>query len=421
MDDEDDAPRVFHPVSITRGVQLNIYAIEPGDDGLVGAYEALLLQHLNLPVGFWDTSHLDAQGWHKQSILTLQLPHQHLKMTRNDLTVKDVPLSDGSTGKGESRLFVLSPLLEVDSMHRFLPESQVYKKSRKKTSPQPATKDDDEEEDIDDWLDEEMMEEKSPQQASSSSSKKDSKRGRRSEKINQAGSITVRSGINGRFPMLSPAIEQFNAFVLAVDGVAKRVLQQDRRMLPNLEMVATYHTHIAKSDAYSSKKYRQSLEELQADHGGGEPLSECNINIKVKGNYIVRTSTSPEGGIYRAPRLDSIEHLPEVFKVEDYVPSSLEELVECGRGCYVQFLFHLGQLYERQATGRDASGVYRGVTLRVYRIVFWPIPERRMEMSVATGNQWGVSMHNSLAPTTAFYAVNSTPYVALDEYGNPVE
>jgi hypothetical protein len=228
----------------------------------------------------------------------------------------------------------------------------------------------------------------------------------------------VRSSIHGRFPGLASAIQQFNAFILAVDLMAKRLLQQDRKALVDLELLSTYHTHVSKSDAYSSDRYKQSLEELEAEYSSA-PLSDCNINISIKGDYIARTCTTPEGGIWKAPRLDTIEHLPDVFDVSKYEPSSLEELVQCGRNCYVQFMFHLGQLYERQATGHNGDGILRGMTLRVSRIVFWPIPNERVKKSVGNSNVWNVGLQNSVSSTTAFFAEGGS-FVKMDEFGDPI-
>jgi hypothetical protein len=420
MEEEEDStpPPVFHPLPVTNAVQLNIYAIS--GDRLHEAYQELVLRHLTLPDGFWEDA--STQGWRRQSILNLDLRSSFLRMTKNDLTVGNVPLApDGAAmSLAACRLFFQSPLLEVVGMHGFLPDEEASgrKQKSRKTSPQPDEQRKADEMNIDDWLEEELG--SSGDEAAAAPSPK--KRGRVAKKINQNGRITVRSSTDGRFPGLNDALVQFNSFVLAMDTLAKRLLKQDRKVLPDLELLATYHTHISKSDAYtSSNRYKQSLEELEAECES-QPLTDCNINIKIKGGYIARTSSSPEGGIYRAPRLDYIEHLPDAFDVSKFEPSSLEELVQCGRNCYVQFLFHLGQLYERQATGRDGSGVYRGMTLRVYRIVFWPVADYRLERSTGPSNVWGASMHNSVSATTAFYAGGAGgEYVKMDEFGRPIK
>ena len=432
---EGGPPPVFHELPFNNAVQLNIYAIE--GDGLVKAYERLLLENVKFPDGFWNVE--EPEGWRRQSILGLNLPHQQLRMTMNDLTTSNVLLADGSTGKKDCRVFILSPLLEVEGMHGFYPDGgQPRKPKAKKVSEAIATK---EEIDIDDWLDEAAADssESSPPRSNTSAPRSNTsaprsntsaprsntsvKRERSPPKINPNGRISVSGRINGRFPGLARSIEQFSSFVLAVDGLANRILSHDRRALKDLELLATYHTHVAKSDAYSSSKYRQPLEELQAAHEeGGAPLTECVINLKVKGGYIARTSTSSlGGGVYKAPSLDTIDHLSDAFDPSKYVPSTLEELVQHGKNCCVQFLFHLGQLYERHSVDREGVSVYRGITLKVYRIVFWGVADRRIKPSVeGTGESlWGVTMQKSLAPSTAFYSsCYGSSYVEYDEFGN---
>lgn len=422
--EEGRLPPVFHQLpSVKNAVQLNIYDIKPPpvEEGgsLVEAYVELLVKHMDLPADFWSED--EAQSWHRQSVLSLHLQAQHLRMTKNDMTVSDVPLADGSTGGKNCRLFVLSPLLEVDGMHGFLPDSNNKTRKTESSKSPASTKD------IDAWLDEVMASSSEGEDDEEGGEGSDRKRARPAEKkkkINDNGTITVRSAINGRFPLLSPSIEQFNAFMLALDLVARQLLKQDRRMLPQLELCAVYHTHVQCQDAYTrGNRYRQSLEELNVEYRSA-PLTECKINFKIKGNYIVRTNGSPEGGIFRAPRLDAIDHLPDAFNVDNFEPSSLEELVAAGNKCYVQFLFHPGQLYERYASGRSGDEVYRGITLRVYRIVFWPVSEHKLPPSLSRDgvrDLWTTSMGNSVAATTAFYAeATGQIYVDYDEFGLPV-
>jgi len=434
--EEGHIPPVFNSLNVPDAVQLNIYAIRASEnESLLKQYQSLILKHLDLPDDFWKKD--EESNWRNESILTLGLREQYLRMTRNDLTVSHVPLAPDGTSKGgeKARLFVLSPLLKVERMHGFVDGDQDLPK--RKTKMRKKTDKSKEEIDIDDWLDEALAEDEDgatghrlgdkraiPTKKKTINQNGTSKRAisTRKKPINQKGSITVESYNNGRFPELSPALRQFNAFVLAVDSLAKRLLQQDRRAFDDLELMATYHTHISKSDAYSSTRYKQSLEELENEYSE-QPLSDCSINIKIKGAYIARTCQTPEGGIWKAPLLDTIEHLPRVFDSSKYVQSNLEELVGCGRNCYVQFLFHLGQLYERQATGRSGDDVYRGITLPVFRIVFWPVEEALVKRCVGKGNLWDIGKSNSSAPTTSYYAVtegNSSDYVVLDEYGLPI-
>lgn len=416
---------VFHKLPFRNAVQLNIYAIQPsaveGGPSLVEAYEKLLLSVIDLPEGFWEEE--EARSWHRQSILSLQLPQQFLRMTRGDMTVSNVPLVSGGNGEANCRVFVLSPLLEVDGMHGFLPETSSSPRQKKKKTAAAAEKKDDaaaEEMDLDSWLDAALAAASGDEEEDESPERKRVRH--TTAKVNDQGTITVRSATNGRFPLLNDAIMQFNAFVLALDLLARRLIQQDRRMQKSMELAATYHAHVQKNDAYtSSTRYRQSLDELEVEHRKS-PIEECKINFKIKGNYILRTTTAPECGIFKAPRLDDIEHLPDAFDVDKFRPSSLQELVECGKNCYVQFMFHPGQLYERYATGRSSDEIYRGMTLRVYRIVFWPTSDRKIPSSVGAGaqNLWRGSMANSTSATTAFYAeASGNVFVQYDEFGFP--
>ena len=115
----------------------------------------------------------------------------------------------------------------------------------------------------------------------------------------------------------------------------------------------------------------QSLEEIVAEYEStGGVLDNCGIKMSLKHWYMAKCN--PGGCVWRAQYPQDMDHLAEAFDTQAYQKSSLQELDACGNKCHVQFLFHLGSLYEHRDLSESLS---RGITHETVSLVYWPHPE----------------------------------------------
>jgi hypothetical protein len=382
-------------------VVLNIYKVAQTagkEANLLHVFRDFLFRHIDLPKHFTtpDPTALAAVGSFHQTILKQSFPSAQGKTSRSDnLRVSRVVLSDGTTSADGCLLMVLSPLLEMEKTYQLTGSAGVRSEAVQEESGGGGA------DDLWSFFEQDASGGKK-RPASEGRATTASKKTAKTNNNNKA-TIYARCQSDGRFPFLNDALRIFGVFMMAVDVFAKDVILLDRQSFNlNDGSYATNNTHISKADKFSTNNFNrhmQSLDEIVTEYeSSGGVLDNCGVKLSLKHWYMAKCNPS-SGCVWRARYPQDLDHLRDSFDTKLYQKSSLEELEACGNRCHIQYLFHLGALYEH----RDLSdSLSRGITHETVSIVFWPHPEGNPGSPILPETALAIAQDSSVAPATSY-------------------
>jgi hypothetical protein len=380
-------------------VILNIYKVAESagkEANLLHVFRELLFRHIDLPKHF--TAPAEAVGVFHQTFLKQSFVTAQGKTSRSDyLRVSRVALLDGTTSADNCLLMVLSPLLEME---------KSYQLSGSGNRSEVVVKEEGGGDDVWSFFEQETSAaKKRPASEGRASSGGGAKKMSKTTNNNNKATIYARCQSDGRFPFLNDALRIFGVFMMAVDVFAKEVILLDRQSFNRggEGSYATNHTHISKADKFSTNNFNrhmQSLEEIVAEYeSSGGMLDNCGVKLSLKHWYMAKCN--PGGCVWRARYPQDLNHLRDSFDTKLYQKSSLEELEACGNKCHIQYLFHLGAVYEHRDLSESLS---RGITHETVSIVYWPHPEGNPGSPILSESALGIAQDSSVAPATSYLA-----------------
>lgn len=380
---------------VGKAVCLNIYKAVEGrsPDEFFRTFVDLLMTHFDLPESYRQAVVSEDPDQWRQTLLKNKTP----SMDKSDImTVSNVALSDGTVSEKGCRVFILSPMMEVDRIYNF-PGSGEGGNANDVVG---------EDDDIFKFF-----------EGLENSNAPEKKKAKTEGGGNNASMRVKVSNVGGRFPGLNEANLIYANFVLALNEVGRRIIQIDRKIAKYgkqsvMEAFVTYHTFIAKADQYGGR-HTQSLDEIiQSLSGGNDTFHNCGVKIGVK-PWVVKDS------IFVSDITRKLDHT-DVFNASRYEKSSLEELNKFNsvHPCFVSSYSYIGYLYEHLNSDKSANC---GLTFESAALVYWYDRESKKVMNYQriNGNPFGEAQAANVSVATPVWNQSRKKMRPMrDQYGN---
>lgn len=252
-------------------------------------------------------------------------------------------------------VFIVSPLLELEKLFvEDLDDEDLGEDDDKNDNDDKDDDKDDDKEDNNNDDEEDYIAQYLPEaMATAARSTQIKRKGR--------GTLILRAWCGGRFPDDSEDIATFAGFMLASGQFAQETMND---VVP--DVMASYHTHLVKSDGVDigQKRYTLSLAELSAEYAASGRLDDCNIRFNFKAENLKRTNQQ-NSGVWELKFPRGYDYKSGFCTENGYFPSTLTKMASLQKRCHVQLVLRLGSFYEFR---NGQTTVNRGITFDVCSI-----------------------------------------------------